>query len=112
MTKHQKIAIWLHCLNIFSYLGFGFFILVISQAFLACSASSSFEISCGEVLFVTLGIPFIISLIPIFLLVKLNSICIKLLWFYSFVLAIVLFPIGTAIGGHTMYFLKKREKET
>jgi len=107
INKHRKIAYILHSINLILLLAGGFLIFVISQAFIACAGSPSpnAEFTCTSVLLVCFGIPAIIGAIPLFCLKSKNKISKIILYIYSVLIALVFFPVGTAIGVHTIYYL-------
>ena len=112
INKHRKIAYILHTINLFLLLAGGFLIFVISQAFVACADSSeNAEFTCSTVLLVCFGIPAIIGVIPLVCLKIKSKFTNIVLYGYSGIIALALFPIGTAIGVHTIYYLNNLNRE-
>jgi len=106
INKHRKLAYILHSINLFLLLAGGFLIFVVSQAFIACSGSSqNADFTCSTVLLVCFGLPLIIGAIPLVCLKIKNEITTVILYIYSAIIALAFIPIGTAIGGHTIYYL-------
>ena len=106
-NKHRKIAYILHSINLFLFLAGGFLIFVVSQTFVACTGSSqSAEFTCSTVLLVCFGLPLLIGITPLICLKINNKISKVALYIYSVLIALVFMPVGTAIGGHTIYYLK------
>ena len=108
MAKHKKIAITLHVINGLMLIAFGFILFVISQAFVACSTTALSEDPsiCVYALSIFLGIPSVLALLPIVALIKFGKTSRGFLWAYSILIAVLFFPIGTPIGGHTIYLLR------
>jgi hypothetical protein len=112
MTKHKKIAIILHSLNGLLFVAAGFIFFVVPQAFTACStpAMAQNPSVCFYASLLFFGIPVVIALLPIVALVKFGKTARGFLWVYSIFVAVLFFPVGTAIGGHTIYLLRSTTK--
>jgi len=114
VSKHRKIAIVLHSINGLLMVLLGFIIFTVSGAFTSCSASaiaqnSSFCIYSSLFFF---GIPLTLSLLTIIALVNFGKVAKIFLWTYSIIIAVLFIPIGSAIGGHTIYLLSDSAKAT
>jgi len=108
MAKHRKIAIALHAANGLLLVFLGLVLFVLAQAFTACSSSviTSDSSFCVYALLLFLGVPIVIALMPIVALLKFGKISRGFLWAYSIFIAVLLIPVGTAIGAHTIYLLR------
>lgn len=85
---------------------FGFIVLVVSQAFTACvETSPNAEFTCSTVLLICFGVPIVIGAIPLICLKVKNRFTTIVLYIYSAIIVLIFMPIGTVIGGHTIYYL-------
>ncbi len=107
MAKHQKIAIALHAVNGLLLILFGLVLLVVAQAFTACSSKLANDwLICAYALLLFLGVPAAIASMPIVALLKFGKISRWFLWGYSILIAVLFIPVGTAVGAHTIYLLR------
>jgi ABC-type transport system involved in multi-copper enzyme maturation permease subunit len=107
ITKHKKIAIGLHIFNALLFIAIGGILFITSMGFIACTGGETGDTSgCVPIVSMFFGIPLLIGLLPILLLVKGNTFTRGLLWVYAILIAVLLIPIGTGIGIHTIYYLK------
>ena len=114
MNKHKKIAIVLHSLNGAGYIAIGYAIFVISGAFTSCTTESfnNDASQCINALLLIFGIPILLALTPIIALIKYGTISKMFLKGYSILIAVLLIPIGTIVGMHTLKLLKISSNET
>src|SRR6266513_6390057 len=62
--------------------------------------------SCVYASLVCFGVPIVIALLPIIALTSFGKMARRFLWGYSPFIALLFFPIGTAVGVHTLYLLR------
>lgn len=108
MEKHRNIALVLHSVMLLGYLLLGGILWVMSQAFVACSAGASTDgfWNCTSVILLFFGAPLIVGLIPIVALKVFGPVSRRVLWTYSLSIALLLFPLGTLVGVHTISMLR------
>lgn len=106
IRKHKKIAISLHAINLALLLLLGFALFIVSQAFVVCTGTTQgADFSCTGALFIFFALPLVFGAIPLICLATSNRFTKALLYVYSGLLALIFFPVGTAIGVHTIYYL-------
>jgi len=108
VTRHRKIALILHAANGLLFLALGFTLFVLAQAFTSCTSSAIAQSPslCVYASLVCFGVPIMIALLPIIALSTFGKTARRFLWGYSLFIAVLFFPIGTAVGVHTLYLLR------
>ena len=102
IQKNRKILIVMHSLISLLLIGVAFFLVILSQA---CDSNSTGNLGCFSAYALAALFP-TASFIAVYSLLKPNKATRIYMWLYS-ALLLISFPIGTAIGGYTMYFLHK-----
>ncbi len=108
ISKHHKILITLYALTFVLLSCVGYVLLILSQE---CLKTADSGIGCAIAVTVSISLPLLLGGLPIYFLMHKSAITTKLLWGYSIFIAVIIIPIGTALGVYTMYYLKMRDNE-
>ena len=113
IPKHKRIAIGLHILNCVWVVGLMFIASVMLNLFMSCSTTAiplDADICHATIIYLYV-IPGIVSLTPVIPLLIMGKVSRALLWIYSIVIMIGLFPVGTLVGWYTIYLLREVKKQ-
>lgn len=114
MARHRNIALVLYSIMLLGYLILGFVLWVMSHAFTACASGTSADgfWNCPMVILLFFGAPLSLGLIPIIALKVFGPISRTVLWVYSVLIAVLLFPLGTVVGVHTLSLLRQTGRQS
>jgi len=102
IPKNRKILVVIHSIITLLLGGAAFILVVLSQS---CGSSPISNMGCSSAFTLAACLP-IAGVIAVCSLLKPNKFTRIYLWIYSVVM-LASFPIGTAVGSYTMYFLHK-----